>query len=97
MKKQYNSVYVMWIDSEVPDGAWHDLGEEDKTHLVESFGILVKETNDYLVLAISVDKENDRAGPLQYIPKVAIKDMYQGKMVFKHLKVVKDEKEKKDH
>jgi hypothetical protein len=93
MKKEFNPIYVKWIDSEVPDGPWHDIDSDHAPQLVDSFGILVKETKDFLILAISLDKENLRAGPMQYIPKVAIKDMYKGKFLFKRLRLLNGQKE----
>ena len=71
-------VYIKWIDSEVPVEPWHDLTDVTTClKLAESIGWVVGEDDNFLVLALSIDRENNYGGPLKYIPKVAIKDMVQ--------------------
>jgi len=71
-------VYVKWIDPASED-AWIDRKDVDMDYyLVESVGILVKETKNVLAIAVNVCAVNERTSCVMMIPKKCImkrKDM----------------------
>lgn len=66
-------IYIEWVDSEGVDG-WDKLPEdhEDKKLIVTTVGYLVKTTTNNLIIAHSIDAENNNYLGILTIPKEAI-------------------------
>lgn len=68
-----NFIEVSWLDSESQTG-WESSDKiKSSNHLVKSYGFIVKETKDFLVIAADIDSENDHFNRFIHIPKVNIK------------------------
>lgn len=68
-------VHLIWRDSE-SSNEWtpvEDIGEE--LELTHSVGLLIKETETYLLLALSFDPETESINNHKKIPRVAIEKM----------------------
>jgi len=64
--------YILWRDSESHDG-WSDHGHvELNFKTIPACGILIKENEDGIALAVSVDSANERSIGIVEIPKFAI-------------------------
>lgn len=72
----YQKVLVSWVDISSYDGAWMDLEEaiQYSPINVETCGWMIKETNDYVVIAstLSVEKDNKVIGSVNAIPRGCI-------------------------
>ncbi len=68
-------VEVHWIDSFSKVG-WREVDEKDPKMLIQSFGYLVRETDDTVTISTSRTAYDDVCDPLT-IPKVAIKNMWE--------------------
>lgn len=71
--KSLKVVHLIWEDSESV-AEWtprEDLGE--RLELTHSVGFLLKETADFLLLALSFDPETDSVNNFKKIPRAAIK------------------------
>lgn len=67
-------VLVEWFDAESSD-CWDDINSlvNFDLPLIETFGILLKETNKGLVIAQNFDATNNKASMIMKIPKGMIK------------------------
>ena len=84
MAKLFNAVYVRWVDSEHETETWKQIEDlHDELHVLDSFGILIKETDKLLALAVSYDRENETACAIQFIPKACIIEIREGSLHFK--------------
>ena len=63
-------VYVIWHDA-VSEDDWQDLdsAKELHSHQIHSLGFLIEEDKNRIVIALSLDKENDSASQTLVIPK----------------------------
>jgi len=67
------ALLVEWIDS-ASDHGWEKIKDSEIEHeSCITLGFLVKESEDFIMIAHSIDQANDSANGRIQIPKVAIK------------------------
>lgn len=73
--KKYYLVQVEWIDSCGEDYGWDDIEsiEEVEPARITTVGFRIKETKEKIILALSVDFDNDQASSYIVIPTAVIK------------------------
>jgi len=79
-------VLVDWVDSTTPTAPWQEVSliKADKQPCAKcrSIGYLIRETDDVLILAMSIAQsgvvaDDDSVGNALYIPQVAILDLWE--------------------
>jgi hypothetical protein len=71
-----NVELVTWIDS-MSSSDWTPVEDvSEKLRTTQSVGFLIEETEEYIVLALSIDEQTRSINCWQYIPRVAIKKRY---------------------
>ena len=77
-KQKYNLCEVIWDDATSLSQGWKNpeefAKEPIKPEIVLSVGFVVKETEDYLILAMDTDSDGDHASRSQ-IPKGMVRSM----------------------
>lgn len=77
-KQAFPLVEVIWDDASTLAGTWKSKEEFEKEpltpQLMLSIGFLIKETDDYIVIAMDLDNEGGHASRSQ-IPKGMVKKM----------------------
>jgi hypothetical protein len=77
-KQAFPLVEVIWDDASTLAGTWKSKEEFEKElltpQLMLSYGFLIKETDDYIVIAMDLDNEGGHASRSQ-IPKGMVKKM----------------------
>lgn len=66
------AVLVWWADAET-DSGWLESGELKDPELIPAVGIIVRDTPEYLTLALTVDHTTSDVTPILAIPKGTIK------------------------
>jgi len=69
-------VKIVWTDSCAPTWGWADLLDIDvEEYIVESVGYLIDETNDVVLLVMSINNEDpNKVNAPFIIPKCSIKE-----------------------
>jgi hypothetical protein len=70
---QYKVAHITWIDSSGVRG-WNPVNEEDDLSLIDSVGIIARETKDSITVSTS-HSENDNFYSALTIPRFAIVKM----------------------
>ena len=70
----YKHVMCIWLDITGKDDAWMELGEAKnmKPARIITSGWLLKENDDYIILASSLDTKEGLAGNINSIPRCVI-------------------------
>jgi len=68
-------VYIEWVDSSYATG-WVDADDERKPCEIVTVGLVVRETDDHVTIASSLDANGNPLSPLT-IPKVAITEQWE--------------------
>jgi len=71
----YPVVHLIWLDSEAC-AEWTELNSVSNTlNITHSVGLLVKQSEDFILLALSYDPETESINGFKKIPRAAIKDV----------------------
>jgi len=72
-----NCVLVRWTDIASHDGAWMDLEDAKalKPGQMQTLGWVIKETPDYIVVASTIDQDEDIVGSVNAIPRTVITEI----------------------
>lgn len=66
------AVYIKWLDSEAA-ATWEDIDTiSDSLDITETVGWLVKETNQFYLVALSFDRATNSVICFKKIPRVAV-------------------------
>lgn len=70
-------VLIRWTDIASYDGAWLDLSDakDMKPGSMETLGWIIKETPEFVVVASTVDRDEDIVGSVNAIPRAVITEI----------------------
>lgn len=87
-KASLKTIYLEWLDPHSED-PWGPIDEVSlKPSIIKTFGILLKENDQSLAVALNVNTENMDTSCVMIIPKSAVQVRYEGEM---HMRRVENE------
>jgi hypothetical protein len=76
VRLKYSPIYVIWWDDAVSDSSWHDKTDlKLKPTIATTFGFLVHQDEDYVIVADSYFEEDDTVSNYTKIPRKMIKEI----------------------